>query len=304
MILKLVFQNRKKNLCGRRGAGMATRLTLRIQERMARLTPSEAKIAAVLLENHAFLETHTATELAGVAKVSKASAARFFRTLGYSDFEEARNQAREERNRTQPYAYTVSVDDRAVMGRTLGEHLELEVTNLRRSFEEMRPDLLSDTAQLLVDAPRVWFLGFGMEEGPARMGRLMLSKLRPNVTLLGVHQGSWAEDLAMTGPRDALILCTLPPRPRALSALMTYARTTRMNIITICDHAFIPHARRFSRVILPCHVASYGPVPTHATMISMLRLLAISVRGQIGSAASQRSILISDIDEELDLNDP
>jgi DNA-binding MurR/RpiR family transcriptional regulator len=49
---------------------MATRLTLRIQERMGRLTPSEAKIAAVLLENHAFLETHTATELAALAGVS------------------------------------------------------------------------------------------------------------------------------------------------------------------------------------------------------------------------------------------
>jgi DNA-binding MurR/RpiR family transcriptional regulator len=282
---------------------MATRLTLRIQERMGRLTPSEAKIAAVLLENHAFLETHTATELAALAGVSKASAARFFRALGYADFEEARNQAREERNRTQPYAYSVSTDDRAVMGRTLGEHLELELSNLRRSFEELRPDILRDAAQLLVDAPRVWCLGLGMEEGPARMGRLMLSRLRPNVTLLGVHQGAWAEDLAMTGPRDALILCSLPPRPRALSALTTYARTTRMNIITLCDHAFIPHAQRFSRVILPCHVASYGQVPTHATMTSMLRLLAISLHGQIGNAASQRSALISDIDEELDLSD-
>lgn len=271
---------------------------------MSRLTPSEVKIAAVLLENHAFLETHTATELAGVAKVSKASAARFFRTLGYADFEEARSQAREERNRTQPYVYSVSTDDRAVMGRTLGEHLELELTNLRRSFEELRPDLLKETAQLLADAPRVWCLGFGMEEGPARMGRLMLSKLRPNVTLLGVHTGSWAEDLAMTGPRDALVLCTLPPRPRALQAITNYARTTRMNIITLCEHAFIPQAQRFSRVILPCHVASYGQVPTHATMTSMLRLLAISLHGQIGHPASQRSTLISDIDEELDLNDP
>lgn len=282
---------------------MATRLTLRIQERMARLTPAETKIAAVLLENHALLETHSATELAGFAGVSKASAARFFRTLGYADFDEARMQAREERNRTQPYAYSVATDDRAVLGRTLAEHLELELTNLRRSFEELRPDLLRDTAQLLADAPRVWCLGFGMEEGPARMARLMLSRLRPNVTLLGTHAGAWSEDLAMTGPRDALILCSLPPRPRAQSALTTYARTTRMNIITLCDHAFIPQAQRFSRVILPCHVASYGQLPTHATMTSMLRLLAISLHGQIGGAASQRGILISDIDEELDLND-
>lgn len=282
---------------------MATRLTLRIQERLGRLTQSESKIAAVLLHNQAFLETHTATELAAMAGVSKASAARFFRTLGYADFDEARNQAREERNRTQPYAYSIAAEDKPVLGRTLSEHLDLELVNLRRSFEELRPDLLRDVAQVLADAPRVWCLGLGMEEGLARMARLTMGRLRSNVHLLGGQNGSWAEDLAMTGPRDALILLTLPPRPRALSALTTYARTTRMNIITLCDHAFIPQAQRFSRIILPCHVASYGHIPTHATLTSMLRLVAIALHGQIGDAASQRGILINDIDEELDLND-
>jgi DNA-binding MurR/RpiR family transcriptional regulator len=298
-----VFQNRKEFLRGKAGSGMATRLTLRIQERMGRLTQSESKIAAVLLQNQAFLETHTATELAAMAGVSKASAARFFRTLGYADFDEARNQAREERNRTQPYVYSMATDDKPVLGRTLSEHLDLELVNLRRSFEELRPDLLRDTAQILAEAPRVWCLGLGMEEGLARMARLTLGRLRSNVHLLGGQNGSWAEDLAMTGPRDALILLSLPPRPRALTALTTYARTTRMNIVTLCEHAFIPQAQRFSRIILPCHVASYGQIPTHATMTSMLRLVAISLHGQIGDAASQRSILISDIDEELDLND-
>jgi hypothetical protein len=37
-------------------------------------------------------------------------------------------------------------------------------------------------------------------------------------------------------------------------------------------------------------------------MTSTLRLLAIAPHGQIGDAATQRSILISDIDEELDLH--
>lgn len=34
-----------------------------------------------------------------------------------------------------------------------------------------------------------------------------------------------------------------------------------------------------------------------------MRLPAISLHGQIGDAASQRGIVISDIDEKLDLND-
>jgi len=65
---------------------MASRLTLRIQEKLSRLTGSEQKIARVILENQGIVETHTATELANLAGVSKATTARFFRTLGYADF--------------------------------------------------------------------------------------------------------------------------------------------------------------------------------------------------------------------------
>ncbi len=62
---------------------MATRLTLRIQEKNARLTKTERKLAALLLENQALIDTHSATELAALSGVSKATTARFFRNLGY-----------------------------------------------------------------------------------------------------------------------------------------------------------------------------------------------------------------------------
>ena len=108
---------------------MASRLILRIQERSARLTSSEKKIAQVLLRKQSLVETHTATELAALAGVSKATTARFFRSLGYSDFEEVRLQAREERNRREPYAALESVSEVTSLGRTIADHLELAGTN-------------------------------------------------------------------------------------------------------------------------------------------------------------------------------
>ncbi|MEQ9690297.1 MAG: hypothetical protein RLO48_11250 [Bauldia litoralis] len=81
---------------------MATRLALLIQDRFEALTPSEKKLAGLLLDRPDEILTFSATELAGFAGVSKATAARFFRTLGYADFNDVRLQAREERNRTGP----------------------------------------------------------------------------------------------------------------------------------------------------------------------------------------------------------
>lgn len=282
---------------------MATRLTLRLQERLSRLTLAERKLAALLLENQALIETHSATELSALAGVSKATTARFFRNLGYADFDEVRAQAREERNRTQPYAYSALAPAQAVHGRSIGEHLELEMLNLTRSFEELRPDLLTEAARLIVDAPRVWCMGFGAEDGPARLARLTFARLRPDVAQMATHPGAWAEDLAMTGPRDVLLLLTLEPRPRFQSALTAYARTTRMNVITLTDHRYLATAQRFSRLVIGCHVATYGTVPSHVALVSMIRMLAIAYLGEAGETAHRRLAMIDEINEEIDLFD-
>ena len=280
---------------------MASRLILRIHEKQSRLTSSEQKIARVLVDNQGLIETHTATELANLAGVSKATTARFFRALGYVDFEEVRLQAREERNRTQPYARRETAPDQIILGRSIGDHLELELRNLTRTFEELRSDRLPEIAEILSAAPRVWFLGFGSEDGAARIGKSMFSRLRHDVHYIDGIGQDWSSDLAMMGPRDALILLTLDTRPKLLRSLLSYVRTSRLRVITITDHSYQSQAERFSEAVLPCHVASFGMVPTHATMVSMLRLLAIAFVGQNAEAVKQRAETLDAIVEELDL---
>jgi DNA-binding MurR/RpiR family transcriptional regulator len=100
---------------------------------------------------------------------------------------------------------------------------------------------------------------------------------------------------------DVLILLTLDPRPRILRSILMYARTTRMKIVTITDHAYLDRALRLSDVVIPCHVANYGIVPTHATILTILRLLTISFAGQYPEKVQQRIDNLDAIIEELDL---
>lgn len=279
---------------------MSQRLALRIQERMARLTASERKLGQEVLKRQGVIETHSATELARLAGVSKATAARFFRSLGYADFEEVKAQAREERNRTQPYAYSVAASAELSLGRAIGDHLALEISNLTRTFEEMRSDRLTDAAELIEQAPRLWFCGLGAEDSLARYGRLQFSRLRANVILLNTENGTLAEDLAMMGPRDVLVAITVEPRPRALRAVFSYARTARARVITLTDHASIAAVQRFSNIVLPCHVAGFGLAPSHTGIFSALRLLALAYLARAGDIALQRTDIIKAIQEELD----
>lgn len=280
---------------------MSTRLSLRIQEKISRLTKSEQKLAKVILETPTLIETHTATELAAIAEVSKATTARFFRSLGYADFEEVKLQAREERNRTQPYSYSELSAGSTVLGRSIGAHLDLELNNITRTFEEMGPDDLRQAARLIVHAPRVWFLGLGADGWFARYGRAVFARLRHNVHAIGPGDGLLAEDLAMMGPRDALVVMMLGPQPKELKAVLSFAKTTRVSVLTLADLLNLPQAKRFSEHVLRCHIANYGLIPSHTTAISVLRLLAISYVGLVGETAVQRSGLIDDINEELDL---
>ena len=160
--------------------------------------------------------------------------------MGYSDFEEVRLQAREERNRREPYAALESVPDVTPLGRTIADHLELELRNMTRTFEELRSDLLPEIAKLLETAPRVWFVGFGDEQGLAALGQSTFSRLRHGVNQLQGQGQNWANELSMTGPRDLLILLTFEPRPKILRPLLAHARTTRMPVVTITDHAYAP----------------------------------------------------------------
>lgn len=280
---------------------MASRLILRIQEKASRLTASEKKIAQVLSQNQDLVETHTATELANLAGVSKATTARFFRSLGYADFEEVRLQAREERNQREPYAAPAPHTASETLGRTISDHLELELRNLTRTFEELRSDILPEVADILADAPRVWFVGFGDEYSLAGLGQSMFARLRHGVHQLHGRGDLWSNELAGTGPRDALILLTFEPRPKVMRHLIAHARTSRMRVVTITDHAYAPQAARFSEIVLPCHVASYGTIATHATMLSILRLVGMAYLRKDGEMVEQRIQTLGAIDEELGL---
>jgi DNA-binding MurR/RpiR family transcriptional regulator len=278
---------------------MASRLVLRIQDHYARLTAGERKLAQLILDRQDDILTHSATQIAEMAGVSKATAARFFQHLGYADFNEVKLQAREERDRTEPYAFSVTRSEQLALGRTIGAHLDLELSNLTKTFEELRSDKVRAAAELIAEAPHVWVLGLGAEEGFARYARLVLSRLRPGVMILGINQGSWAEDLAMTGPKDALLLISLPPRPTILSSILDYAKTSRLNVIAITDRSSILEMQRHAKVILPCHVSSFAMGPSHTAVGSAIRLLALTYAARVGQSAQQRTNIVADIHEEL-----
>jgi DNA-binding MurR/RpiR family transcriptional regulator len=279
---------------------MTTRLTLAIQEHHDQLSPSERKLAELLLARADDLLTYSATELASMAGVSKATAARLFRSLGYAGFDEVRLQAREERNLAPPFAHASAPAEVPVRPHSIAAHLQSEGDNLARTFESLRSDTLAAAAELLAKAPRVWLLGTGVDEGLVRFVRPQLARVRPDVHLLGTQNGTWAEDLAMTGPRDALLLVLTQPRTRLVERVLTHAATTRLATVAVVDVRSATWARRHCTVVLPCYSGPALDAESAMVAASMLHLLVRNAAVRIGARARQRHQVVAHINQELD----
>ena len=279
---------------------MTTRLTLAIQEHLEQLSPSERKLATLLLDRADDMLTYSATELASMADVSKATAARLFRSLGYADFNEVRLQAREERNLTAPFVAGADPGATPARSHSIAGHLQSETESLARTFESLRSDTLLSAADQLAKAPRVWLLGLGADEGLARYVRPMLAQIRPDVHCLGSQSGVWAEELAMTGPRDTLLLVMTQVRPQVVDRLARHAATTRVETVAVVDIRHAAWARRVAKVVLPCYSSSANHAISAMAAASMLHLLVQTVASRVGKRASQRQQVVAELRQELE----
>jgi DNA-binding MurR/RpiR family transcriptional regulator len=138
-----------------------------------------------------------------------------------------------------------------------------------------------------------------MDEGLVRFVRPQLARIRPEVYALGMQSGVWAEDLAMAGPRDTLLLIMTQPRDSAMDRLATHAGTTRVQTVAVLDVRHIAWAQRFASVVLPCYSSSTDHAFSAMAAASMLQLLGHHVAMRLGKRAQQRQQLVDDIAQEL-----
>lgn len=277
---------------------MPTRLSLRIQDCLQQLTTQERRLADLLLEREDDLLSYSAAELARLAGISKATATRFFRHLGYQDFNEVKLQAREERNRIAP-DHRVRTEPPPLPPKGIDAYLRLELDNLLRTLEVIRADHLGEAAAIIAQARNVWVLGSAREQALARHVRLVLAGCRSHVRLL-VEGGGLAEDLAMVAPRDAVLVLSTRPRSSSFDNVVSYLQTTHTSLIHVTDAASAAWARRRGGHVLVCRAASHALGVSYTSFVSTAQLLATVVAQRLGTHAQRRAQLIDEIHDEIE----
>ncbi|MDP2774851.1 MAG: MurR/RpiR family transcriptional regulator [Nocardioides sp.] len=253
---------------------------MRIDERIAArhrdLSPQERRAAATLLEHLDDLATYRAAELATLAGVSKATMSRLFRSLGYADFGEVREQLRETRHGGEPRLVAGGSD--------LPDHVDREGEAVRRAIEQAS---LPDAVALLVAARRVLVVGWRNSHPVALHLRQQLTHLRSDVRLAPLPGQVVSEELADLGSGDVVVAVGFRRRPAGFGAFVAEARATGADVLLIADPTAIEHAR-LATVWLECSVATGLAFDSYAAAMSLVSALADGALSAAGAPAQGR----------------
>ncbi|HLH51042.1 MAG TPA: MurR/RpiR family transcriptional regulator [Roseiarcus sp.] len=274
-------------------------IDVRIMAVYDELTASERRLAAVVMEAQSSLASFTAGELATKAEISNATAARFFKRLGYASYNDARLRARQAEDWGSPLYELTGTGKKRLAPGDFGLHIAQDLQNLTRTAETLSESELDHAARILTDASRVWVLGFRNSMALAQYARGLLVHVKPDVHLLPLAGMSMGEELAGVADTDAFLVIGFRRRPALLREIMSVAKDAGATSVLIADLTAARTAQ-LATVTLRCHNRGHSMFDSYAAPVSVINYLCSTVSQMLGEAALRRLAEIERLHERLD----
>ena len=263
-----------------------TSLEGRIKARYEAMSAVEQKLSDVILTSPGQLAMQTATELAGSAGVSKATTTRFFRTLGYTSYEEARREVRESRSAGSPLYLQDRGRSESTSDDLIQHHLNQEISNVYQTYQALNREELLDAARAIAKARRVVVIGFRHSQTIAHMFRSNLIQVRGDIMLLPSPGDSLAEYLAALGEDDLAICIGLRRRMPALEASMSAMAQMGVPMLYMAD-VLAGSPARLATWVVRCHTESSLMFDSNSAVAAITNLLCSLVGQELsGSKAT------------------
>lgn len=259
----------------------------RIHRSYADLTTGERRAAELIVESPGELAIWNASELARRAETSNATVTRLFRRLGYCNFDEARRETRDLRERGAPLFQGRSALFREEAEATPDVRLQNEVRRIEAAFRTLDPDLRDALSERLAKARAVRVSGFRNSRFLADYFVAALSQFRPNVSALAPAGQTFAEGLSGIGKGDLLFVVAFRRRPAFSKPLLRAALDSGADVALLSDPS-IRQAPAQVRWSIVCPVESEQTFDSYSAALALLRSLAIGALARLGSKGRAR----------------
>lgn len=272
-------------------------LEARIYRAYPELTRSEQRLADVLLEHQMDLPIYTAAELAAKAGVSKSTAARLIRVLGYRSYPEAKRAIRNEQFWGSPQGGLSRGD--AAQEVSAKRMIEDDLENIRQTLAAIPETRMTEAARGIATARRVWIIGLRSGHGLGLHMAHYLTLIRDQVHVVNFGSGSLSHDVGSLTEGDLLLVIAFRRRPKVLVDLLEAARDAGARTLLITDLSAGASART-ADITLRCRTQSPAPFNTFTAAVTLINCLSWQVHAMTGDAAIDRYRRIDQLVRKLD----
>jgi len=271
----------------------------RIYDHYDNLSRSERRLADVVLEHQRDLPSYTATELADRAGVSKATAARLFKSLGYQTFDEAKREVRAARYWGSPLAVVEGRTGEETLGASLQGLVQADLANLRMTLDSLLPEELDRAVRMMATAGRIRIVGLRNSYGLGHLARHYLGFARPDIQVMPVGGASWGEEMASLASGDLMFAIGFRRRPKILARLLQTAQEMGIGTVLLTDMSATQSARH-ADVVIRCHSKCPAPFSSFTAAITVINYLAWALVEMQGPAGIDRLRHIDGLVSSLD----
>ncbi|WP_117190494.1 MurR/RpiR family transcriptional regulator [Rhizobium terrae] len=262
-------------------------LEARIYAIYSSLSPAEKRLADVLLQYQMELPSYTAGELADKAHVSKATAARLIRTLGYKTYPDAKREIRTDQHWGSPRAGLADPDRAPSEKVSISTTVRMDLDNIRTTAEGLSDKTLEDVSNAIVKARRVWIMGLRSGYGLAHQAAHYFTLMKNDVQVLPAGGASYSHEIASIAKGDVLLIIAFRRRPRLLPTIIKEARGAGAVTVLITDLSAAASAKAAEHV-LRCRCQSPSPFNSFVAALTIINYLAWSVATAMGEESLKR----------------
>jgi DNA-binding MurR/RpiR family transcriptional regulator len=270
-----------------------------IRSRYDGLSPSDRKLSDVIVARKKDLVAYSATELAQLAGVSKASAARYFKRLGYQDFNEFRAAVRARFSSESPLFNLDRVTQAGGRSSGFSAHVEADGRNLAEMVERVSAADLAKALSLLKKARRIGVSGYRNGYATAFFAHALFAHAKADVILINEAAGKSAEVLADLAEGDVLFAIDFRRRTRVLPRVVEVARDVNASVILLTYAPLSDLAAR-ADVVLACPTQGSAIFDSYVSAMSIVNYLGTELVTDARATSRKRMQRIERIHELLD----
>ena len=267
----------------------------RVRQILPMLHPAERRLGDFVCDFPGEVASYSAQELAALAQVSKATVSRFVQRLGYENYEAARKHARLEKQ-SGSRLFLMTADPSGEQ--SIAAHVAQDIANLEATFLGIGETQINTAARAILDARKVWIIGFRASFPFANYLQWQLIQVIENVIALPGGGETFGEHFVSLKSEDVVIFFGLRRRVANTDDIIDQIEKTGAKLMFVTDEG--ADIRRSADWHFRCQTLAPGPMFNHVAVMALCHLLLTRCIELAGANGRTRLRNIETLNDALD----